>query len=359
MIVDRYSGWWHRWEVQSDASPVPDTLPPPTDPPDADHAAWVRPGAVFLEDGETRRITRIADGIVRGFTSANERWSWPLPDFLEAARRGRIRPSDSRRPRRSPAPPRPHPHRTAPSRQRFEEIRRHPLIVAAGDGLLRLVLETLRALRRGDWAGLPALQTLLLVTKAGAEIGRLGRSVAVPERKGGRRSGNAAAAREIQDLLRRLPRWLDGEGELAPTDFRHVQDLAKLGAEAIRLSGQVPPAGPGRPRGDTFLLAQSVRARLACRWHDVRRGRYRLGDAIREVAEEEILHARKAATSWQGGDPEQVTLGEADAEDLRRRFLGIEHAYHREFPAEMTDAERRNYRRIAATVLKATRRTSR
>lgn len=338
---------------------MPDTLPSEMDPPDTDHAAWVRPGAVFLEDGETRRITRIADGIVRGFTSANELWSWPLPDFLEAARRGRIRPSDSRRPRRPPAPPRPHPHRTAASRQRFEEIRRHPLIVAASDGLLRLVLETLRALRRGEWAGLPALQTLLLVTEAGAEIGRLGRSVAAPERKGGRRSGNAAAAREIQELLRRLPRWLDGEGELTLADFHLIQALAELGAEAIRLPDQVPSTGPGRPRGDTFLLAQSVRARLACRWHDVRCGRYRLGDAIREVAEEEILRARKAATTWQGGDPEQVTLGEVDAEDLRLSRIRIKASYHRHFPTPLTPEECRGYRQIAATVLKATRRALR
>lgn len=338
---------------------MPDTLPSETDPPDADHAAWVRPGAVFLEDGETSRITRIADGIVRGFTSANELWSWPLPDFLEAARRGQIRPSDSRRPRRPPAPPKPHPHRSVASRQRFEEIRRHPLIVEASDGLLRLVLETLRALRRGEWAGLPALQTLLLVTEAGAEIGRLGRSVAAPERKGGRRSGNAAAAREIQDLLRRLPRWLDGEGELTLADFRRVQALAELGAEAIRFPDQAPSAGPGRPRGDTFPLAQSVRARLACRWHDVRRGRYRLGDAIREIAEEDVLHARKAATTWQGGDPEQVTLGEADVEDLRLCRIRIKAAYHRHFPTPLTSEECRGYRQIAATVLKATRRTSR
>ncbi|ATR19457.1 Hypothetical protein RMHFA_04727 (plasmid) [Roseomonas mucosa] len=338
---------------------MPDTLPPETDPPDADHAAWVRPGAVFLEDGETRRITRIADGIVRGVTSTNAFWSWPLPDFLEAARSGRIRPSDSRRPRRPPAPPKPHPHRSAASRQRFEEIRQHPLIVAAGDGLPRLVLETLRALRRGERAGLSALRTLLLSTEAGAEIGGVGRSVAALGHKGGRRSGNAAAAREIQDLLWRFPRWLDGEGEFPLADFRRVQALAELGAKAIRFPDLVPPADPGRPRGDTFLLAQSVRARLACHWHDVRRGSYRLGDAIREIAEEDVLHARKAATIWQGGDPEQVALGEADAEDLRLCRIRIKAAYHRHFPMPLTPEECRGYRQIAATVLKATRRASR
>jgi hypothetical protein len=224
--------------------------------------------------------------------------------------------------------------------------------------LPRLVLGTLQALRNGTRAEPPKLLTLLLVAQAGAEAQNLGRLVACPERKGGRRSGNEDQARDVQLLLARLSAHFEGHGGFTFGDLQRVGSLAEMGLQAILRPDTADEDKRGRPQ-QRLPSVQGVRARLACRWRQHERGTYKLSDAIQEVAEQEVLHAKRAAASWRNKDPELVTLDRHDDDDLRLRRDRIERAYHRAFPHPLTQEERRMYRHLAAVQLQLARRLRR
>jgi hypothetical protein len=316
--------------------------------------AWIRPGAIFVEEGEAKRITKITGDIVHGVSSAGHLWRWPLAGFLAAVDSGRIQQTTLNRPQRAPKP-RQRLYLSETARKRLDEIRSHPLVLQSGDGLPRLMLRTLQALRQGEPAEPPALLSLLLVAEAGAEAQNLGRLVAFPERKGGRRSRNAHVAQEVQLLLARFAAWMEGDGNFSLADTQRVEALVEAGLRAIRFPDLADEPGPGRPQ-ERFHSVQHVRARLARRWRDHKRGIYKLSGAIRETAEQEVLNRERAAAAWQGKSPDLVALDDGDADDLRVCYARIESAYHSmSSRLPMTVEERLMYRRYAAMLRRASR----
>jgi DNA invertase Pin-like site-specific DNA recombinase len=333
---------WRPWQVRRlldrlrDVPPSPD--PPSSRPSEPGNAhAWIRPGATFIEEGEPKRITDIADGIVRGVRSMGGFWSWSLTDIMAAADAGQIQQAAHSRPQRPPAPVRRRSYRSKSSDEHLAGIRSHPLVVQSGGELPRSVLRTLQALRQGEPAEPPALRTLMLAAHAGAEAQSLGWHVAFPER-GGRRSRNVDAAQDVQRLLGRFEIWIMGSGELAWVDFKRVESLVEAGLQAILHPSPSSEDRRGRPQ-ERLHSVQDVWARLARNWHNHERGLYKLSDAIREVAEQETLHAKRVAVSWQGKDPDLVTINDGDTEDLRMWRERIASAYHHTYRSSVTAEE--------------------
>jgi hypothetical protein len=210
---------------------------------------WIRPGATFLEGGEAKRITEIKDGVVHGFRSSGGLWCWRLTSVLAAADTGRIHQAPHDKRQRPPKRKRQRPYLSKAARERLTQIRVHPLVVGSGRELQRLVLRTLQALRNGKPVEPPKLLTLLLVAEAGAEAQNLGRLVAFPERRGGRRSGNEDQARDVQLLLARLDAYIQGYGEFSFGDLQWVGGLAEHGLQAILDPGAADEDRRGRPAG--------------------------------------------------------------------------------------------------------------
>jgi hypothetical protein len=117
-----------------------------------------------------------------------------------------------------------------------------------------------------------------------------------------------------------------------------VEFFVMVGLQAIRFPDMTDGVGRGRPH-ERFMAVQNVRARLAYNWGDHKRGSYKLSDAIRETAEQEVLHCKRVAAAWRGEDPDLVILDQDDGDDLRRSGKRIETAYYAYFlsdPVPMT-----------------------
>jgi hypothetical protein len=286
--------------------------------------AWIRPGATFTDDGAPNKITKVETDRVHG-VSADGTWCWSWPGFVEAVRAGRIQHAPGVERRGAP-----------PGRQRLrlgeavirsvEDVSRHPLAAHYGEDLAPGILRTLRALRVGAPAEPPLLMALLHVAQAGAAAEGLGPSAAWPERKGGRRSSLSGAAQDIQHLLARFQAWVAGHGDFLLGDFQCVEFLVETGLKAIGALQPDTRPEPGRP-ANREVLVQQIYSRLTHCRQDCQRGTDPLREAIREVAEQEILHRKRVSAGWAGTDPDEVRLDDGDKLLLQSLRRAIRSAY--------------------------------
>jgi hypothetical protein len=316
----------------------------------SDELSWVRPGATFTDDGAPNKITSVDADCIRG-VSADETWCWSWPGFFEAVRTRRIQHAPGAKRRRAQSC-RQRLYLSEAAVQLVEDVSRHPLVVHYGDDLARNIMRTLQALRIGVSVEPPLLIALFHVTHAGAAADGLGPSTAWPKRKGGRRSKLAEAAQETQRLLAHFQEWVMGQGNFALTDLQRIGALAEAGLEAIgALQPDAWPA-PGRP-ARRAMSVQRIHSRLARHWRDHQRKSYRLSDAIRDTAEQEILSRKRVNAGWAGMDPDKVRLDEDDEGPLLNLSKALEIAYHSHPP--MTPEQRHAYRNQAAGLLRLSR----
>ena len=319
--------------------------------------AWVQAGATFLEAGEAHRITRIDEDAVHGVSPTGASWIWSMPGFLEALRRGDIAQAAANESQRPPRPKR-QLARDATTRERLVAIRDHPLVQHCGDDLALIVLRTFRALRRGDPAEPPHLRVLSLAAQAGALARGLGPHVANPPRASGRPPRYLEAARDIQPLLGRLDTFLAGDGDLDLAELQQLEALARQGIATIHDLEARQPVPIGRPP-ERWPSVRAVRSRLAVQRRNIARGTYRLADAIREVAEREVLQRKRIAAGWCLEDMERVRLGADDAEAVRFCVEQIESALHGTYGTAMSEDEMLGYRQAAAITLRLKRQQTR
>ena len=326
------------------------TLPENTD-------AWIKPNVTFLEAGEAHRITRLDANAIHGVSSTGSSWIRTMEGFLAAVRRGEICQTTRRTPQRPPPPKRRLAH-NAVTREGLSAIRDHPLVQLCGDDLGRVMARTLQALRRGEPGETPHLRVLSLVAQAGALARGLGPHIANFPRPSGRPLRHQSAAQDIQALLARLDAFLLGNGDLSLGELQQIQALVLQGVATIH-DPEVGQSSPiGRPQ-ERWPSVRAVHSRLAVQQRNIARGTYRLADAIREVAEIEVLHGKRIAAGWRSEDMALVRLGPDDAEDLRLCVESIERALHGTYGTDMTESEARGYRDARAAALWLARRMAR
>ena len=322
-------------------------------PPASEWPPWVKVGAVFAVDGGTEKIiyakaTEIEVVTADGFDS------WPLRAFLVALDAGRIiRPAIQDRAKR----------RTSPiaaggsKRGRLPEVAEYlgslPIADATPVAVVRTALLTLQALRLGAPAQPPAVVLVQQLAYAGAYAEGLGYAVAFREGRPGRYPTLQPEAQDAQALLARFSRWNLGDGELNLSDFRTIQHFVLRGLEAYGFTSLPPRRGRGR-RAAVPYEQTAIRHKLSRRWRDYCRGTYSARQAMREVAMELMVHARRVSAAWNDKEHADVVLGPDDEAELETTIHRLEVAYYRMH--RLTENEIAMYRREIAATLRWLRR---